>query len=453
MFFVGAGLSVLSRVVSWWRGARASAAISPPQQLQLPVAFTRTPDYWRRCGRIETKKEGMQIKWVDGKRVTTNIPEEWKSDGQCVVVHALLLLTAAHVLFYEADAEEDDAQHAPSAKTTRSTAASSAKKPAAASAASAAGAIPAGARSDARHSAKWVPFPHIRAVFVEPIVEDGRVVGRTQHIFQCEAPPLRYSDSMDAAVLRIQPAQTGQPTLVPFRVAPLCAVTAESSVSLVAFKHSQARMPHIIPGTVLYLEERAKKHGSGGHFTIGETNYLVQAGFSGGGVVRQAADGVWELVGMHTGTDYLGYGDEAVRTEQGRNKRKSTATVRPSQAASSRIAPATPRRLSHSSSTATDGTVSYEPSDEEGPAPVVPIDQTTDALIHAQTNSARATFFVAASVLVREHWSISYMLTLPATPTHGDAAAADNSPPRKRRGGTSARSVDRCSSIAEEEQQ
>lgn len=88
-----------------------------------------------------------------------------------------------------------------------------------------------------------------------------------------------------------------------------------------------------------------------------------------------------------------------------------------------------------------DGTVSYDPSDEDGPSEV-PNEESNDALMHAQTHSARATFFVAECVLSREHWAIPYCLTLPTSAAGG----TDSSPPRGGSGGTSARRPTRISS-------
>jgi len=409
--------SIFSRSTAPSPALTAAVAAAPPP-------FTRSRDYWRRCGRIETKLQAS---------------DEWSSDGQCVVVHPQLLLTAAHVLFYETG----DDNSLPPAKAARADAAAATASSAAA-ASSASESTPAtSARADPRHSSQYAPFPYIRAVFVEPKIVQGRVVGRTQYFFECEAPPIRYSDSMDAALLRIK---VPHPTvsLLPFgRLTPAQEVLPRCSVELVTFKNPLAFTPHEIPGNVLYVEERTKKHGSGGQFTIGETDYLVQGGFSGGAVVRLAADGVWELVGVHTGTDFTRYGDAAVRAEQGR-KRKGVAPVRSSASTTSRRHRSS---RSASSSRATDGTVSYDPSDEDGPTEV-PAEESGDALQHAQTHSARATFFVAECVLAREHWRIPYVLSFP--PVAADSAVLDSSPPRGRRGGNSARRQGPCASIPEE---
>ena len=365
------------------------------------------------CGRIETKKHDSQQIQADGS--SKLVKEEWSSDGQCVVVHSQLLITAAHVCFYQLDA--NDVQPT---KSARGASSSTAPSPASAAAAP---------RSDSRHSNEYASFPFIRAVFVEPQMNGGRVVGRVQHIFECEL--LRYSDSMDAAILRIKQPLSNVP-LRPFpRLMRAEDVIPSRTVALIAFKSPLAFTPHEIPGVVLYVEERTKKHGSGGDFTIGETDYLVQGGFSGGAVVHLAADGVWELVGVHTGTDFTRYGDAAIRAEQGKRRRGG----RPVTAAAAASASASSRRTSHSASSKTsDGTVSYDPSDEDGPFEV-PNEETGDALMHAQTHSARATFFVAECVLSREHWAIPYVLTLPASAADG----TDSSPPRSGIGGTSAR--------------
>ena len=204
-----------------------------------------------------------------------------------------------------------------------------------------------------------------------------------------------------------------------------------------------------ILGDVLYVEERVKKHGSGGEFTIGETDTLLQGGCSGGAVMHLAVSGVWELVNVHPGTDVPRYGEAAVRAEQGK-RRGGAAAVRPSKrAAASASTPSTSlRRSSHSaSSKASDGTVSYDPSEEDGPSEV-PNEESGDALMHAQTHSARATFFVAECVLSREHWAIPYRLTLPTSAAGG----ADSSPPRSGSGGTSARCPTRVSSGRRESQ-
>ena len=75
----------------------------------------------------------------------------------------------------------------------------------------------------------------------------------------------------------------------------------------------------------------------------------------------------------------------------------------------------------------------------------MPAEESGEALQHAQTNSARATFFVADSVLKRLHWRIDYVLTLPC-PTIGTAESNDSSPPRGRRG----TSAGMCEPIEEE---
>jgi len=411
--------SIFSRSTAPSPALTAAVAAAPPP-------FTRSRDYWRRCGRIETKLQAS---------------DEWSSDGQCVVVHPQLLLTAAHVLFYETG----DDNSLPPAKAARADAAAATASSAAA-ASSASESTPAtSARVDSRHSSQYAPFLYIRAVFVEPKIVQGRVVGRTQYFFECEAPPIRYSDSMDAALLRIKaPRHNPTVSLLPFdRLTPAAEVDPSCEVKLVTFDHALSSTPLECPGSVLQAEERTKKHGSGGFFTVCKANYLVQGGFSGGAVVRLAADGVWELVGVHTGTDFTRYGDAAVRAEQGR-KRKGVAPARSSASTTSRR-----RRSSRSasSSRATDGTVSYDPSDEDGPTEV-PAEESGDALQHAQTHSARATFFVAECVLAREHWRIPYVLSFP--PVAADSAVLDSSPPRGRRGGNSARRQAPCASIPEE---
>jgi len=445
--------SLLSSVHNWFSrssAGRSSAVAAAPSSLSLVnadgVSFTRSvPDYWRQCGRVETKKK------------KDDHDEYWSSDGQCVVVHSQLLLTAAHVCFYDIALSTEEDQNA-SRKIPRTPIRTAAAGIRAGSAAT--GAMEHAGTVDSRHSPKYAPFEGIRAVFVEPQVRDGRIVGRKEHIVECEL--MRYSDSMDAAILRV--IKSGI-TLVPFsRLMRDTAVTPRIKVALIAFKNDMARSPHEIPGEVLYVEERTKKHGSGGEFLVGETDYQVQGGFSGGAVLHLSADGIWELVGIHTGTDFKRFDEAAAKAHQGKRARTGSSARRKTSvsgvelgASSSAAAikslsamrtdpgesgnPSYSSSFSRSSSLASrsktsDGSISYDPSDEED-VPEVSLEESGHALIHTQTNTARATFVVAERILQREHWSIDYVLALPSSA----AGASDSSPPRMAATGTSARNI------------
>jgi len=445
--------SLLSSVHSWFfrSAARSSDTASVPSPSLLlfnadGVSFTRSvPNYWRQCGRVETKKK------------KDDHDECWSSDGQCVVVHPQLLLTAAHVCFYDSASPAEDDENI-SRKAPRTTIRTATVGTRAGSAA--AGAMEQAGRVDHRHSAKYAPFEGIRAVFVEPQLRDGRIIGKKEHIVECEL--MRYSDSMDAAILRVVKSSIN---LVPSsRLMRDTAVTPRIKVALIAFKNDMAPSPHEIPGEVLYVEERTKKHGSGGEFLVGETDYQVQGGFSGGAVLHRAGDGVWELVGIHTGTDFKRFDEAAAKVHQGKRARtgssarsKTSASGVELGASSSAAAiksfsamsmnPGELGNTSYSSSFScssslasrsrtSDGSISYDPSDEED-VPEVSWEESGHALIHTQTNTARATFVVAERILQREHWSIDYVLALPSSA----AGASDSSPPRVAATGTSARNI------------
>ena len=163
--------SLFSRSPAGTSAASVSAATTSAAPA-APQPFTRSADYWRRCGRIETRKTRQ---------------EDWCSDGQCVVIHPQLLLTAAHVLFYALEDDENQTPPAPKVPRTQVHAARApALPPGAVVTATASSASPAAASSSAatapgsagsRHNDHYVPFAHVRAVFVEPkVADDGRII-------------------------------------------------------------------------------------------------------------------------------------------------------------------------------------------------------------------------------------------------------------------------------------
>ena len=78
-------------------------------------------------------------------------------------------------------------------------------------------------------------------------------------------------------MLRIKTLQLAVPLLPFSRVTPAVDVDPSCRAKLITFKDPLAYTPHEIPGNVLYVEDRVKKHGSGGYFTIGESRAVSLA--------------------------------------------------------------------------------------------------------------------------------------------------------------------------------
>lgn len=348
------------------------------------ISFIKSrKDAWCSIGRLETKESEEST---------------WSDDGQCIVIDDSLIMTAAHVCFYD---KNQSAREATKKSTIQKLKleelplklSNDLDLDAEAS-------IRALASKHAHQEfpADYVPFSSFRAVFHEPISSpniDTSLSASKQWDFICEL--IRYSDSMDVAVLRVvSPSSSASIKLRPFEtILSYSSLDVCLSVCLVAYRPGLPS-PIQSQGNVEGINWEKKKTGSQGQFQIGLANYNKQDGYSGSAVLHwDASKNDFVLVGIHTGTEFKEY-EEAMVDDTIANE---TSTY------SSRS-----RSRSLSNSTLSDHSDSYIPSADN--TPDFSHLKTGLANRHAQTNSSWATFVGIDSILQREHWKLEHLRTL-----------------------------------------
>lgn len=362
------------------------------------VSFIKSrKDAWCSIGRLETKESEEST---------------WSDDGQCIVIDDSLIMTAAHVCFYDKNQSAREATKKSMIQQLKLKELSLK--------------LPNDLDLDAEVSirtlaskhahqefpADYVPFSSFRAVFHEPISSptiDKPLSDRKQWDFICEL--IRYSDSMDVAVLRVvSPSSSTSIKLRPFEtILSYSSLDVCLPVCLVAYRPGLPR-PIQSQGNVEGVNWEKKKTGSQGQFQIGLADYNKQDGYSGSAVLHwDASKNDFVLVGIHTGTEFKEY-EEATVDDTVANETSASSS----------------RSRSLSASTFSDHSDSYIPSADN--TPDFSHWKTGLANRHAQTNSSWATFVGIDSILQREHWKLEYLRTF-----RQRSGSIPKKNPRKRR--------------------
>jgi hypothetical protein len=416
----------------------------------LAPSYFSSPQSWCRIGRLETKESADAA---------------WSADGQCVVIDDSLIITAAHVCFYDQNENKRKIQKDRIIQeiiNQRNVSSSSSSSSSSSTTTSTSSKFPffdsdiairqyASSQSLSKIPPSYVQFPFLQAVFHEPVYSKESQshisvpIDSKKWCFDCEL--IRASGSMDVAVLRIvssansgnnnqQSSSSSTPCPRPY---PFKKFFSSSSlctgldVTLIVYQ-KEFDSPLESEGKIEHLKMKEKKTGSQGHFLIALANYTKQSGYSGGAVVswdKTIKD--WMLVGIHTGTEYKEYAEEEeLNITQSDHNLEAEIENTNTQNKPSLISPSDPPNTrSRSRSAISDQTDSYDPSTDITPE----LSQTSigPATTHAQTNSSLATFVGIHSILTRDHWNVRYLK---------DVKKKNVSPFKKLKSGRQTRRVD-----------
>jgi hypothetical protein len=372
--------------------------------ISIPI-FSNNSDYWRSCGIVETKK-----------------PEDrrWQQEGQCVVVNQKLLLTAAHVCFYEPILSD-------SAKPLNSSSSSSKKQHQKRRSV-------ASLSSSSLSPPKYVPYPQIRVVFQDPQRRKEK-----PSAYDCRV--LRFSDSMDVAILHII-NDNPVPSLLPFQIftGPL---TVRTTVIMFGLYDNS---PCESEGKVDLIKTLSRKSNHE-EFRLANATYTKRKGLSGAAILHY--DGVWTLAGIHRGADFVRFDEntpQLLNSEQVTKKTKieasksaphspvdSTSSSSSSSSSSSHsrpyYSPISTRSTTRQTSSNKD---SYNPSDSS--TPDLKEEESGHANVHSHTNDSWSSFAVVESVLQCNGWSIKDCIELINSSGSMKPESIPDSPPSSKEG-------------------